>query len=999
MQSLLLTMLALIGAIGMASGGSSGSSQASLSNKKYDPTSPGTSDDGDSGGNPSTTPTTGGDVPTITQPTAPEQDVDTSDGGGTAPVDASGGSYTVSGGRVTTLRLEDSANISSVRVLEGPAQGNLTVNPDNTLALVLSHDHDFTGTMAMRYEVTYDDGRTEVFDDSVSVAPTTQGAGWGGGEFYMLETDENGDVVVEAGANHREVYVSGSDDALSLSDIAAMEGLSTSQITGNWLRAHPEYGGSEGMALDAEAGMRVWYEITGFNGSETNAPSSDWLLFEAGYEYSGIGGVLNPLTMGEDPLHPIHVTSYGSGSKPILDTQLIINNNPLYDVSNVVFSDIQVTGGAIALTGSNLMFDDVYFSGPGASSGFNAQNIDGLTFHDSTFTDIYVAENPNGSAYWGLNETWATAAYISNTHGLLFDGTVFAQNGFAPDYEWNLSASGGQPPAMFSHNLYVQNDTSDVTFRNSITTEGASYGAHLRAGAFVEDSLFLDNNAAVDILGGDYEGAGPIGNFSLFADNVITSAAHKEVNGFIGTLSTGLENGGQDTTLIDNIIAHLAYPNNAAELAEKYATYRAINHINDTPYYDDTIIYNWWGSGDWYTPESLDQNIAGLDTGALDATTIQNFVQQLLSDNGAGIDDLTQFLREQGRDLGVDQVEAADIVAFFQAGFGLSSTERTGATTLRFVPDDLGDGIRWDNRLNWSTEDLPGTPGDGDSVDLGGNHVNFGGTVTVQDFAFGEGGELNVSHGRLTVEDHTSVGEAGGTLNISGAGQVWMDGYTDRDELDLNITGGRFANTGIFNGTADIDIHDGQVLLATGGADMILRNGTRLEIHGDEAEVGFGADSGSAPAVMLMDTGADLVFTAEDGDIGSIGEINTGRFDGNVQSGLNLGGGELELNIAGLSTGTHTLINVNEIIGEFGEVDVNGLGSRNATINVDYTADRVQLVLSSGSGNVTVNTIGDQDDAQANADLWDALTNGHGIYSDDPSSSIVYEEDDVDEAA
>ncbi len=113
----------------------------------------------------------------------------------------------------------------------------------------------------------------------------------------MLEEDENGDVIVEHGDNHREVYVSGSNDALSLNDIAALEGVSVSQITQSWLASHSEYGSSPDMALDAEAGMRLWYGITG-SGSE---PSSHWLLFERGYEYDDLGGVIDWGTVGRRP--------------------------------------------------------------------------------------------------------------------------------------------------------------------------------------------------------------------------------------------------------------------------------------------------------------------------------------------------------------------------------------------------------------------------------------------------------------------------------------------------------------------------------------------------------------------------------------------------------------------------------------------------------------------------------------------------------------------------
>jgi hypothetical protein len=52
----------------------------------------------------------------------------------------------------------------------------------------------------------------------------------------------NGDIIVEHGDNHREVYVSESNSALSAQDIAAMAGVSANQVTGKWLMDNPQYG-------------------------------------------------------------------------------------------------------------------------------------------------------------------------------------------------------------------------------------------------------------------------------------------------------------------------------------------------------------------------------------------------------------------------------------------------------------------------------------------------------------------------------------------------------------------------------------------------------------------------------------------------------------------------------------------------------------------------------------------------------------------------------------
>ena len=58
---------------------------------------------------------------------------------------------------------------------------------------------------------------------------------------------------------------------------------------------------------------------------------------------------------------------------------------------------------------------------------------------------------------------------------------------------------------------------------------------------------------------------------------------------------------------------------------------------------------------------------------------------------------------------------------------------------------------------------------------------------------------------------------------------------------------------------------------------------------------------------------------------------------------------------------------------------------------MDYDADKVTLSLGAagtGKGEVKLAAVGDEASAQGNADLWVALTNGHGIYPEDPIEDI-----------
>ncbi|MCE8455096.1 hypothetical protein, partial [Rhodovulum sulfidophilum] len=59
------------------------------------------------------------------------------------------------------------------------------------------------------------------------------------------------------------------------------------------------------------------------------------------------------------------------------------------------------------------------------------------------------------------------------------------------------------------------------------------------------------------------------GNYSLVLGNVVTSAGYKTVDHSEGALSQGIRAQAQDVSLVDNIIAHLADPNNAEEQVEK----------------------------------------------------------------------------------------------------------------------------------------------------------------------------------------------------------------------------------------------------------------------------------------------------------------------------------------------------------------------------------------------------------------------------------------------
>ncbi|MFC3631249.1 right-handed parallel beta-helix repeat-containing protein [Paracoccus angustae] len=879
-------------------------------------------------------------------------------------------SLTAEAGRVLTIEAKATGEIASIQILSQSSHGHVGVNPDNSLSLVLSEDPHDTADISFRYRIVYENGGTQDVQAQVDVTAGQAPEGWGSGDFYMLETDADGRVVVEHGENHRKIHVTEGAHGLTRAGIAEAEGIAESQVTAEWLKGHPEYGATPDKALATDLGMELWYATTG----REVGPNSNWLLFERGYEYEGVGRVVDRGAAGESALNPMYVGAYGEGNDPLVDSKIDVFQDP---VSHVVIQGIDSTNFR-ALLGENLLLDDVGIT----RDGLVAENVRNFTLMNSDIVDVARAAPLNSGAAWDAGANKVSGVYVSNIDGALIQNNLFDRNGWAEGYDPALSASDPMPPSKFNHNLYVQSGNIDVTIRDNVLMRGSSFGAQVRPGGVLEDNTFLDNNAAVNFFG--------LTNHTLALNNVVTSAGHRQLAMPDGALSMGIDNYGKQDSLIGNIIAHLSDPNNPAEQAAKTIVHPAL--ADTETYVDDTIIYNWGARG----KSPYDQNLDGLSLPLLNQTTIQNFTAQLLGRERATISDLADYLRAQpdGRPEGT--VDADVVNAFFREGFGLDTTLRAGAEVLRFAPDHRAEGLRWDNRLNWSTGDLPGTQ-NGDSVDLGGNRVLFGSeTVTVDDFIFGDFGQLKATSGRLEIGGDVSTARTGNLLHVDNAGQVWVDGYGGSGLLDIVLTGGRFANTGAFAGETRISVsEDAQLLLATADARFDLAGGSSLTITGGRAKVGFDGGDGTA-ATLRMHDAATLSFVADATGLGKIAEFRSGAFaTPDVMSGLRLDG-DLSVDLSALGTktgGAWTLIDADQMIGSFDGISIAGLGTdRDALIRYDYARDEVVLLVSEaglGSGQIQSAPVGDADfaghvqDAGLEA-LWTDLHAAMPQVTDDP---------------
>ncbi|MDO6669949.1 right-handed parallel beta-helix repeat-containing protein, partial [Paracoccus sp. 1_MG-2023] len=390
-------------------------------------------------------------------------------------------------GRVTILTPDSQDDIASMRILSAPEHGSVSVNPDNSLALVLTENPEMDDDLSFQYEVTYLDGRSQVIDATIDVTKGAEAEGWGMGDFYMLEQTASGDLVVEHGDNHRKVHITEGDHGLSRADIAKAEGLGEDKITSSWLVEHPEYGASADMALQSDLGMELWYAITG-RGVE---PSSDWLLMERGYEYEGLGRIVSRGAEGESALHPMYVGAYGEGADPIVTDEVLLFQDRS---ANIVIQNIEARGGFSMNGADNLLLDNLTITGGEAV----LKNIDGLTFQNSQVLDVAREETVREGEVWHASNNRISGAYLSGVEGGLLRDNLFDRNGWAEGYDYDMSTDAPMPPSYYNHNLYVQTTNLDITVRDNVFMRAASFGVQLRPGGVLEGNSFIDNNAAVN---------------------------------------------------------------------------------------------------------------------------------------------------------------------------------------------------------------------------------------------------------------------------------------------------------------------------------------------------------------------------------------------------------------------------------------------------------------------------------------------------------------------
>lgn len=711
---------------------------------------------------------------------------------------------------------------------------------------------ELSATLAISTAETTDLATVAGTADLVTAAETPfMAKGWAAGEHYVLARDADGWSIAEPGQNHRVVYVSTKGrtnaDGLTPDTPVNLKGLNALMKTLLIDPASPKAGSQEAS----------WH-----------------VLFERGRDYGFFApGYVN----GEDSLHPFVIGAYGKGARPVFG-----NSMKFYEdgASNIVVRDVEFAYSprtalvkdtdyrlrGIDILGKgheNLLFENVVVRPYNVDARIQSAS-ENITLYRTMILDAHREDPAKGALNWkGAFDNRVSGLFATMADGLLIEESLFDHNGWEDGYRPSGARGPLQPPSMFSHNLYLNYSLTDVTLRDNIVSQAASVGAQLRSGGVIDGTLFFDNNAGLNMLGGGSDGAGNfLGQYGLLLDSVITAPSNKDAIQ-IGARGTGAQINGAGA-VVDTIIAQ-----DGDGLDSRPAGVRNPLRLDSGPdavSVDGITIYN-WGT-------DPNQTLPGAPSdAALSAVTLDRFAASVL---GAGNDRFDLLAQWRSRDVASwDKYPGADdVIAFFRDGFGYAPSAAAAGRTVSFEPDARTEGFRWDNRLNWTDDRGPVAD---DTVRLDGHAVTYSGeTLRIAGLDLGAGGVLRVTHGLLEVlgEGALATGTAGGAVRVANAGQFLFAGYGDPDRLTLSVAGGRAANTSTLDGQVDISVTGGQLLLAEGGGLFELAGGSRLEIRGGGAQVGF--DDLSGTARFRLD-GGTLAFVFDNDDVAPVTEFRSGR--------------------------------------------------------------------------------------------------------------------------
>ncbi len=691
---------------------------------------------------------------------------------------------------------------------------------------------------------------------------------------YMLPLDENGDFIVEPDEETRRVYITKSSAALTEAEISSRH--SGAAVTQNFLISTNarnssgdvqtfKYGEREDYAISEEVAEILWPRLGG-------ARSSNWLLYERGYEYNfsgSFGGSAN--TMGVDPIHPRHGTAWGTGANPGIK-----RNKPSVGRVNSVTKFVDVLqpdspenftltfkgGVMIALTSCKVDNAEL-------TTRPDFRTARGVTFHKLNVPGTFKVPEA-GQEFYGFHSDRKFSIYSSGTRDLLISQCVMDFGGWKDPYDYYASTALQQPPSQFNHIAYLANTSRGVCIEDCLFARGANTGGQCRQGGVFRNNLFAGSNTNLFVAGGQFQDStlpGSVqGNFTYLQNNWVTWGAQRRVfeaaqgkNHVIGT-GIGINNQTPQAVAIGNVVSSSGTQGNGtgglspdtdppiAPTLGGWGSSASGPGVTLTKRgswdYTDTKEWN------WYSDPAV--NVEGINEVILNSTSLKDYGETVLGLTGIAIEMQTiDYIMQSPDPVGLtDTIRRWALGRFFSL-----EPQRAGGRVCIFRPNVLkSPGWHWSNWPDWVDGAIPGDVS-GDSVQLWGHRTKHYKTPAndIVDIDFG-GGSHTQNGGRVTF---TNGVRGGGDLITEDAGQVFMSGNID-ELTNIEVKGGRFANTGSLTGIMNLIVRGrGQGLLGWNTSSLSVASGGTIDIRSPFAKVGCDGLNGDTFS-LTFETGSKL---------------------------------------------------------------------------------------------------------------------------------------------
>ncbi len=392
---------------------------------------------------------------------------------------------------------------------------------------------------------------------------------------------------------------------------------------------------------------------------------------------------------------------------------------------------------------------------------------------------------------------------------------------------------------------------------------------------------------------------------------------------------------GTDQVLKDVVAANGADPNNLTEVTQRSpinVTSTGYDEADNNSYVLDFKLVNWHDADDLNSG-----SIASANEVTLGAWYDLGNAQPLGTTTTDGA--ITAI-----RATGAGPSLAKDIWNYAAQRTGDQQFGHSAGATIVFAPDPDADGYRADWPSNWQGGDFPV---DGDNVALNGNIMQSFMTFRLADLDFGAGGGLVLFGGLVSCSSSQTV--TAGFVELKNAAKFRVSG-TQTTAYNVIADNGRYEVDGTISGISGSFAGKSQCIIY-GGGSLTIDTGETLALTGSNVKAGFDGTTGTASLVL----NGQLALIAENGALPRIRKVRTGRFGlenlGNdvegqpvqtqVQASVQLGGGIL-IDASGVSPGTYTVIEADNLSGSFDTADIVG---GTATLQTDLANGRLNVVV------------------------------------------------------